>query len=57
VGVLQLITLGNTDKEIAQTLGLSVRTVHNHVANVLAKMGEPSRAAASAQAIRKGIVE
>jgi DNA-binding CsgD family transcriptional regulator len=57
VGVLQLITLGNTDKEIAQTLGISVRTVQNHVASILEKMGEPSRAAASAQAIREGIVE
>lgn len=57
VGVLQLITLGNTDREIAQTLGISVRTAQNHVANLLEKMGEPSRAAASAQAIRKGIVE
>jgi LuxR family maltose regulon positive regulatory protein len=46
--VLQLIAHGLTNHEIAERLFLSEHTVHRHVANILAKLDLPSRAAAAA---------
>ena len=48
--VLALLADGLTDAEIAAELVLSVRTVHHHVADVLDKLGVPSRRAAAAAA-------
>ncbi|MGO4535668.1 LuxR C-terminal-related transcriptional regulator [Leifsonia sp. 2MCAF36] len=48
--VLRLAATGITNKEIAQRLQLSARTVDRHVSNILAKLGVPSRAAATAYA-------
>ncbi|HYO29099.1 MAG TPA: LuxR C-terminal-related transcriptional regulator, partial [Thermomicrobiales bacterium] len=48
--VLGLLAAGRTDREIADTLYLSPRTVHHHVANALAKLGAGSRTAAVAAA-------
>jgi ATP/maltotriose-dependent transcriptional regulator MalT len=54
--VLRLVARGLSDKQIAAALGLSEHTVHRHIANVLAKMGLPSRAAAVAQAAHQGLI-
>jgi DNA-binding CsgD family transcriptional regulator len=48
--VLGLVARGMTNAEIAATLVLSEHTVHRHVANILAKLGTSSRAAAAATA-------
>ena len=40
--VLELITKGFTSREIAETLGLSPRTVESHRAHIVAKMGSNS---------------
>ena len=40
--VLELITKGFTSREIAETLGLSPRTVESHRAHIVAKMGTNS---------------
>jgi LuxR family transcriptional regulator, maltose regulon positive regulatory protein len=48
--VLGLVAQGKTNPEIAATLVLSEHTVHRHVANILAKLGASSRAAAVATA-------
>jgi DNA-binding NarL/FixJ family response regulator len=48
--VLALVAQGNTNAEIAASLVLSEHTVHRHVANILAKLGAASRAAAVATA-------
>ena len=54
--VLRLVAVGLSNREIASTLVLSEHTVHRHVANILRKLGEPTRAAAAARATRDGLV-
>lgn len=41
--VLRLLAKGNTNRQIAGLLGLSTRTVENHRANLMAKLGLVSR--------------
>ena len=52
--VLSLVALGLSDTEIAGQLVVSPNTVHRHVANVRRKLLQPSRAAAVAEASRRG---
>ena len=54
--VLSLVALGLTNKEIAQRLHLSRRTVETHVERVLAKLNAASRTRAVAEAIRAGML-
>ena len=53
--VLRLVAGGHSDKEIAQELGITRHTASNHVANIRAKLGVPSRAAIAAVAVRDGL--
>jgi pimeloyl-ACP methyl ester carboxylesterase/DNA-binding CsgD family transcriptional regulator len=54
--VLRLVAEGMSNEEIAGRLALSPHTVHRHVANVRAKLDQPSRGAAAAAAIRAGLI-
>jgi pimeloyl-ACP methyl ester carboxylesterase/DNA-binding CsgD family transcriptional regulator len=54
--VLRLVAAGLSNREIASSLVLSEHTVHRHVANVLRKLAQSSRAAAAAQATRAGYI-
>ena len=45
--VLALVTAGKSNKEIAQTLSITVRTVEFHVSNVLGKLEFTSRVEAA----------
>jgi pimeloyl-ACP methyl ester carboxylesterase/DNA-binding CsgD family transcriptional regulator len=54
--VLRLVSTGMSNREIAATLVLSEHTVHRHVANILRKLAQSSRAAAATQAARAGII-
>jgi pimeloyl-ACP methyl ester carboxylesterase/DNA-binding CsgD family transcriptional regulator len=54
--VLRLVAEGLADAEIAARLHLSPHTVHRHLANIRAKLGQPSRAAAVAHAGRLGLL-
>ena len=54
--VLGLVAEGLTNNEIARRLVLSEHTVNRHVANILRKLGLPSRAAAASLAGRYGLV-
>jgi len=54
--VLKLVAAGLNNQTIAQQLFLSEHTVHRHVANILNKLSVSSRAAAVAQAARRGLL-
>lgn len=54
--VLRLLALGRSDKEIAEELSISPRTVMTHVGNILAKLKVNRRSAASSIAIRAGLI-
>ncbi len=54
--VLRLVADGLGNPAIAIRLGISEHTVHRHVANMLVKLGVPSRAAAVATAARLGLL-
>ena len=43
IDVMRLLVKGNTNRQIAQVLGLSIRTVENHRANLMSKLGLASR--------------
>ena len=54
--VLQALPHGASDKEIAERLGISERTVRTHVLNILGKLGVNSRLEALVFAVRHGAV-
>jgi DNA-binding NarL/FixJ family response regulator len=54
--VLRLAARGLPNKEIARRLGLSIRTVHSHLANIFMKMQVGSRTEAILQALRQGMI-
>ncbi|MFL5653762.1 MAG: ATP-binding protein [Ktedonobacteraceae bacterium] len=55
VEVLRLIVTGKSNRQIADELILSERTVANHLAHIFNKTGTDNRAAAAAFAIRQGL--
>ena len=55
--VLRLLAMGQSNKEIAQTLSIGEKTVKTHVSNVLAKLSVTSRTQAALYAVRIGLVE
>lgn len=54
--VLQRLTQGLSNKQIAQRLGVSEHTVKFHVNAILGKLGVQSRSEAIVQAVRLGLV-
>jgi pimeloyl-ACP methyl ester carboxylesterase/DNA-binding CsgD family transcriptional regulator len=54
--VLRLVASGLSNREIASSLVVSEHTVHRHVANILRKLAQSSRAAATAHATRAGLI-
>lgn len=56
IEVIKLLARGYSNKEIAQTLNISEKTVHSHVGAILSKLRVPSRTQAALYAIRTGLV-
>lgn len=54
--VLALIAQGLTNRDIAERLGLSRRTIDRHVGDILTRTGVPTRAAATAYALTRGLI-
>ena len=55
-GILQLVADGQSDKQIADALGVSIYTVNKHVGNILSKMMAKSRTEAGVRALRERLV-
>ncbi len=55
--VIRLLSEGISDKEIASRLIISVRTVKNHVHNILEKLQLQNRFQAASYALRKGLMK
>ena len=55
--VARLVSDGKSNREIAEALVLSERTVENHVGNILTKLGFDSRAQIAVWAVEKGLRE
>jgi DNA-binding NarL/FixJ family response regulator len=56
LGVLRLLAAGNSNREIAETLGISDGTVKIHVAHLFGKLDVTSRTEAITTALRRGLV-
>lgn len=54
--ILRYVTHGKTNKQIAQTLGISHQTVKNHVSSILTKLDVEDRTQAAIYAMRRGWV-
>ena len=50
--VFTLLVAGNSTSEIAEQLGISEKTVRNHVSNAMQKLGVKGRAQAVVELIR-----
>ena len=53
--VLRLVAAGHSNREIADILGLSLRTIERHINNLYAKIGARGKADATAYAFRHGL--
>ena len=57
IEVLQLIAVGNSNKQIADLLFLAEATIKSRVSNILSKLGASDRAHAVTIALKRGIIE
>jgi two-component system response regulator NreC len=55
--VLRLIALGHTNQQVADLLGLSVKTIETYKARLMAKLDLTGRAALVRYALQRGLLE
>jgi two-component system, NarL family, response regulator LiaR len=55
--VLALVAMGYTNKQIAEHMYLSARTVRTQVADILKALGVPDRVSAAVAALRRGLID
>jgi LuxR family maltose regulon positive regulatory protein len=56
-GIVELIAQGQSNKEIARTLGITPETVKSHVKSIFTKLAVDKRAQAVARAQALGLVK
>jgi DNA-binding CsgD family transcriptional regulator len=56
VEILRLVTSGRTNRQLAEELGVSTRTVDAHLRSIYAKLGVKSRSAATRYAVEHDLV-
>lgn len=54
--ILELLSDGASDKQIARRLQIASATVKSHVSNILLKLGSQNRAGAVGEAYRRGLL-
>jgi DNA-binding CsgD family transcriptional regulator len=54
--VVRQVAAGQSNKEIAAALGVSVRTIEHHITNLYRKLGARSKADATAWAVRQQLI-
>ncbi len=54
--VLAMLSSGQTNRQIAESLIMSVHTVNSHVKAIFGKLGVSNRAAATRAALERGLV-
>lgn len=54
--VLQLVSHGDTNREIARALGIAEHTVESHLSNAMIKLGARSRVEAVTLAVQRGVL-
>jgi DNA-binding NarL/FixJ family response regulator len=57
IQLLHELAKGKANKEVAETLGLSAKTVGNYVSAILVKLNARSRTEAATTAVRLGLVD
>lgn len=57
IEVLRLIAAGNSNKQIADLLGIAEATVKSRISNILSKLSASDRAHAVTIALKRGIIE
>jgi DNA-binding NarL/FixJ family response regulator len=55
--ILKLLVIGQTNKRIGERLGISAKTVRNHVSRIYEKLQIDERSQAVLYAVRKGLVQ
>ena len=55
--VFELLVLNKSTKEIAEFLGISEKTVRNHISNAMQKLGVKGRAQAVVELIKLGEIQ
>jgi len=56
VEILRLVTSGRTNRQLAEELGVSTRTIDAHLRSIYAKLGVKSRSAATRYAVEHELV-
>jgi DNA-binding CsgD family transcriptional regulator len=54
--VLQLMSVGNSNKQIARTLAIAAETAKSHVRNIIAKLGARDRTHAVTLGLHRGMI-
>jgi DNA-binding CsgD family transcriptional regulator len=56
VEILRLVTSGRTNRQLAEELGVSTRTIDAHLRSIYAKLGVKSRSAATRYAVEHDLL-